>query len=148
MTLTGSPRASPSAISIRSSWLRNRGLTGVSMKATRPASMNHTDPQLSDTPTRCEASDPDNPDRISSKYRRFTPAGIRLLPPRGIRTSPPGVFATTTRNQAVYAAVFVDAVMVKVRDGQVANRPIYAAIGVSLAGEKDILGRSEERRVG
>jgi transposase-like protein len=40
----------------------------------------------------------------------------------------------------VYAAVFVDAVMVKVRDGQVANRPIYAAIGVTLAGEKDILG--------
>ena len=28
----------------------------------------------------------------------------------------------------------------KVRDGQVANRPIYAAIGVSLDGEKDILG--------
>jgi transposase-like protein len=27
-----------------------------------------------------------------------------------------------------------------VRDGQVANRPVYAAIGVSLAGEKDILG--------
>jgi putative transposase len=40
----------------------------------------------------------------------------------------------------VYAAVFVDAVMVKVRDGQVANRPIYAAIGVTLAGERDILG--------
>src|SRR6478752_4276468 len=40
----------------------------------------------------------------------------------------------------IYAAVFVDAVMVKVRDGQVANRPIYAAIGVTLAGEKDILG--------
>ena len=40
----------------------------------------------------------------------------------------------------VYAAIFVDAIMVKVRDGQVANRPIYAAIGVSLAGEKDILG--------
>jgi putative transposase len=30
--------------------------------------------------------------------------------------------------------------MVKVRDGQVANRPIYAAIGVSLAGDKDVLG--------
>ena len=30
--------------------------------------------------------------------------------------------------------------MVKVRDGQVANRPIYAAIGVTLAGERDILG--------
>jgi putative transposase len=40
----------------------------------------------------------------------------------------------------IYAAIFVDAVIVKVRDGQVANRPIYAAIGVTLAGEKDILG--------
>jgi len=40
----------------------------------------------------------------------------------------------------IYAAIFIDAVMVKVRDGQVANRPIYAAIGVTLAGEKDILG--------
>ena len=42
--------------------------------------------------------------------------------------------------QGVYAAVFIDAVVVKIRDGQVANRPIYAAIGVSLAGEKDVLG--------
>jgi putative transposase len=40
----------------------------------------------------------------------------------------------------VYAAVFIDAIVVKVRDGQVANRPFYAAIGVSLAGERDILG--------
>jgi putative transposase len=40
----------------------------------------------------------------------------------------------------VYAAVFIDAIVVKIRDGQVANRPIYAAIGVSLAGERDILG--------
>jgi putative transposase len=40
----------------------------------------------------------------------------------------------------VYAAIFIDAVVVKVRDGQVANRLIYAAIGVSLAGEKDVLG--------
>jgi transposase-like protein len=42
--------------------------------------------------------------------------------------------------EEVYAAIFIDAIMVKVRDGQVANRPIYAAIGVTLAGEKDILG--------
>ncbi len=42
--------------------------------------------------------------------------------------------------EQVYAAIFIDAIMVKVRDGQVANRPIYAAIGVTLAGEKDILG--------
>jgi putative transposase len=40
----------------------------------------------------------------------------------------------------VYAAIFIDAIVVKIRDGQVANRPVYAAIGVSLAGEKDILG--------
>jgi len=40
----------------------------------------------------------------------------------------------------VYAAVFIDAIVVKVRDGQVANRPIYAAIGVSLEGHKDVLG--------
>jgi putative transposase len=40
----------------------------------------------------------------------------------------------------VYAAVFIDAIMVKVRDGQVANRPVYAAIGVTLDGGKDILG--------
>ena len=40
----------------------------------------------------------------------------------------------------VYVAIFIDAIVVKIRDGQVANRPIYAAIGVTLAGEKDILG--------
>jgi putative transposase len=42
--------------------------------------------------------------------------------------------------EPVYAAVFIDAIMVKVRDGQVANRPVYAAIGVDLEGHKDILG--------
>jgi putative transposase len=41
---------------------------------------------------------------------------------------------------AVYVAVFVDAIMVKVRDGQVANRPVYAAIGVTVDGGKDVLG--------
>jgi putative transposase len=40
----------------------------------------------------------------------------------------------------IYAAVFIDAIVVKVRDGQVANRPVYAAIGVTLAGDKDVLG--------
>ena len=29
----------------------------------------------------------------------------------------------------IYAAIFIDAIVVKVRDGQVANRPFYAAIG-------------------
>src|SRR5215210_7208803 len=41
---------------------------------------------------------------------------------------------------AVYAAVFIDAIVVKVRDGQVANRPVYAAIGVTVDGRKDFLG--------
>lgn len=38
---------------------------------------------------------------------------------------------------AVYAAVFIDAIYVKVRDGQVSNRPFYAAIGVHLQGRRD-----------
>ena len=42
--------------------------------------------------------------------------------------------------EPIYAAIFIDAIMVKVRDGQVANRPVYAAIGVTLGGEKDVLG--------
>jgi putative transposase len=42
--------------------------------------------------------------------------------------------------EAVYAAVFIDAIQVKIRDGQVGNRPIYAAIGVDLDGHRDILG--------
>jgi transposase-like protein len=40
----------------------------------------------------------------------------------------------------IYAAVFIDAIVVKVRDGQVCNRPFYAAIGVTLDGDRDILG--------
>ena len=42
--------------------------------------------------------------------------------------------------EPVYAAVFVDAIYLKVRDGQVGNRPFYAAIGVDLHGHKDVLG--------
>src|SRR3954454_6016265 len=40
----------------------------------------------------------------------------------------------------VYPVVFIDAIFVKIRDGQVANRPIYVAIGVTVDGERDILG--------
>ncbi len=36
--------------------------------------------------------------------------------------------------------IFIDAIHVKVRDGQVTNRPIYVAIGVTVNGERDILG--------
>ena len=41
---------------------------------------------------------------------------------------------------AVYAVMFVDCIYVKVREGTVANRPIYVAIGVNLAGQRDVLG--------
>jgi putative transposase len=41
---------------------------------------------------------------------------------------------------AVYAAIFIDAIYVKVRDGQVGNQPFYAAIGVDLNGRRDVLG--------
>jgi hypothetical protein len=42
--------------------------------------------------------------------------------------------------QPVYAAIFIDAIYVKVRDGQVGNQPFYAAIGVDLDGHRDVLG--------
>lgn len=40
----------------------------------------------------------------------------------------------------VYPVLLIDAIMVKIRDGQVANRPIYVAMGVNLEGERDVLG--------
>lgn len=40
----------------------------------------------------------------------------------------------------VYAVVFIDAIRVKIRDGNVANRPIYLALGVTVDGGRDILG--------
>ena len=36
--------------------------------------------------------------------------------------------------------LFIDAIFVKLSDGQVTNRPIYVAIGVTVDGERDILG--------
>ena len=40
----------------------------------------------------------------------------------------------------VYPVVFIDAIHVKIRDGQVANRPIYVALAVTVDGHRDILG--------
>ena len=40
----------------------------------------------------------------------------------------------------MYPVVFIDAIVVKIRDGQVANRPIYVVVGVTVDGERDILG--------
>jgi transposase-like protein len=40
----------------------------------------------------------------------------------------------------VYPVIFIDAVHVKIRDGHVANRPIYVALAVTCEGRRDILG--------
>ncbi len=40
----------------------------------------------------------------------------------------------------VYPVIFIDAIRVKIRDGAVANRPIYVALGINLDGERDVLG--------
>ena len=41
---------------------------------------------------------------------------------------------------AVYPVLFIDCIHVKIRDGRVANRPIYVVLGVTVDGERDILG--------
>lgn len=41
---------------------------------------------------------------------------------------------------SLYAVVLIDAIVIKIRGSQVANRPVYVAIGVNLAGERDVLG--------
>ncbi|WP_230533798.1 IS256 family transposase [Salinispora arenicola] len=40
----------------------------------------------------------------------------------------------------IYPVVFIDALVMKIRQGQVANRPVYVVVGVSLDGERDVLG--------
>src|SRR5499427_3760219 len=41
---------------------------------------------------------------------------------------------------AVYPVIFIDALMVKIRDGVVTNRPVYLAIGIDCEGAKQVLG--------
>ncbi|WP_374228729.1 IS256 family transposase [Pseudonocardia sp. ICBG162] len=40
----------------------------------------------------------------------------------------------------VYPVIFIDAIHVKIRDGKVANRPIYVALAVTCEGRREILG--------
>ena len=40
----------------------------------------------------------------------------------------------------VYPVIFIDALMVKIRDGVVTNRPVYLAIGIDCDGHKQVLG--------
>ena len=40
----------------------------------------------------------------------------------------------------MYPVIFIDAIYVKIRDGQVSNHPSYVVLGVNVAGERDVLG--------
>ena len=42
--------------------------------------------------------------------------------------------------RADYPVIFIDAIHVKIRDGKVANRPIYVALAVTCEGRREILG--------
>lgn len=42
--------------------------------------------------------------------------------------------------EALYAVLLIDCIVVKIRGSQVANRPVYVAIGVDLDGQRDVLG--------
>jgi len=44
----------------------------------------------------------------------------------------------------VYPVIFIDCVNVKIRDGNVANRPIYVALAVTVEGHRDIRGYGPE----
>jgi transposase-like protein len=44
------------------------------------------------------------------------------------------------QNRPLDPVVFIDAINVKIRDGNVANRPIYIALGVTVEGTRDVLG--------
>ena len=41
---------------------------------------------------------------------------------------------------AIYPVLLIDALYVKIRDGSVANRPVYVALGINCHGERDVLG--------
>ena len=49
---------------------------------------------------------------------------------------------------SIYPVLLIDAIVIKVSDSQVANRPVYVAIGVNLEGQRDVLGYGLDRPVG
>jgi putative transposase len=40
----------------------------------------------------------------------------------------------------IWPVIYIDALWIKIRDGQVVNRPVYVAVGVDLDGAKHVLG--------
>ena len=41
---------------------------------------------------------------------------------------------------AIYPVILIDGIRIKIRDGHVSNRTVYVAMGITLDGERDILG--------
>jgi putative transposase len=60
--------------------------------------------------------------------------GVLSLVAKGLTTG-----EVSAHFEEIYGAVFIDAIDVKVRDGQVAERPFYAAIGGDFARRKNVL---------
>lgn len=62
-------------------------------------------------------------------------------PSRPSRPSPTGSSDWQNRPlDVIYPLIFIDVINVKIREGNVANRPIYVALGVTVEGTRDILG--------
>lgn len=36
--------------------------------------------------------------------------------------------------------LLIDCIYIKIRDGAVANKPVYIAVGINLDGDRDVLG--------
>lgn len=69
------------------------------------------------------ADEVDQPQLAEQLLARAKAQGVELLGPNGLLNQ-------LTKNP----------IHVKIRDGQVTNRPIYVVVGVTVAGERDILG--------
>jgi transposase-like protein len=50
--------------------------------------------------------------------------------------------------EPVYPVLLIDAIYLRVRDGQVTNRPVYVAMGITVDGVRDVLGFWSARAVG
>ena len=91
---------------------------------------------------------------ISLSAKGLTHGEILCAPGRGVRSERiqqtistitdrviEGMSEWQTRPlDAVYPVMFIDAINVKIRDGNVANRPIYIALAVTVEGTRDVLG--------
>ena len=61
-------------------------------------------------------------------------------PNSGVRFLCPQPFSATLLDDPVNPIIYLDCIYVKVRDGSVRSKAVYLAIGVNIAGEKELLG--------